>query len=147
MNRNYKQIKCSYCKNEYTICSCCEKKIIRCPSCAKKFKIRLRSPKEDIIKIKPEVLKYLRNRLDSGSDIDNKLVYSRFCQVKESTLRNWIYEVKPPHDRKLITWEIKNLLRRNRFLSNKDIYAKYPNISKRTLLRWIKSIKIDLNII
>jgi len=101
---------------------------------------------EESKKIKSEVMRYLKERLDSGSDIDNKVVFSLFYPVKESTLVNWIYEVKP-NNRWIIMWEIRNLLRWNRFLSNKEIYAKYPNISKRTLLRWIKSIKIDLNII
>jgi len=98
---------------------------------------------EESKKIKSEVMRYLKERLDSGSDIDNKVVFSLFYPVKESTLRDWIYEVKP-NNRWIIMWEIRELLIRNKSIDNKIIYAKYWKIKNRTLLRWINIIKKEL---
>ena len=98
---------------------------------------------EESKKIKSEVMRYLKERLDSGSDIDNKVVFSLFYPVKESTLVNWIYEVKP-NNRWIIMWEIRELLIRNKSIDNKILYQIKWKISKRTLLRWMKIVKEEL---
>jgi hypothetical protein len=66
--------------NNYDICPTCGTKL------AKNKKKKMSA--EDVKKIKPKVLEYLKRRLDSGSDIDNQVVFSIFYPVKESTLKN-----------------------------------------------------------
>ena len=113
-----------------------------CSFCGTKKKKQRMSAK-DVQKIKPKVLKYLQERLDSGSDIDNKVVFSLFYPVKESTLVSWIYTVKPIK-RKAIMLEIRELLIRNKSIDNKILYQIKWKISKRTLLRWMKIVKEEL---
>jgi len=62
-------------------------KYMICSFCGTKNKIKSkRLTTAESKKIKPLVLKYLIKCLDSGSGIDNQLVFRKFYQVKESTL-------------------------------------------------------------